>query len=92
MGNKIYASEKKREVVSKLKINLEQNRTNLLTLRSFLANDGADKVQEFCSDLRIDIDLSTEKLILMIHEQRDQLLNEVDSIEKDLTKKLGNFN
>ncbi len=91
MGNKIYRSEKRRLVIEKLKINFEQNHTNLLTLRSILVNNGVDKVQELCSDLRIDIDLTTEKLILKIHKQRDELLKDVDSIGKDLIRKLGNY-
>jgi hypothetical protein len=91
MGNKIYKSDKKRQAIAKLKINFEQNQTNLFILKNLLVNNGVDKVQEVCSDLRIDIDLSTEKLIQKIHEQRDELLKEVDSIERDLIRKLGNI-
>ena len=91
MGNKIYKSDKKRQAIAQLKINFEQNQPNLFILKNLLVKNGVDKVQEVCSDLRIDIDLSTEKLIQKIHEQRDELLKEVDSIERDLIRKLGNI-
>ncbi len=58
-------------------------------LKSYFLNNGDDKIREKCLDMRIDIDLATEKRILLIQEQRDQLIKEIDVFENECLKILG---
>ncbi len=78
-------------VLKLLKDNLNIAQTKLKDLTIFFQNNGSDKVREHCCDLRIDVDLATEKRILQIQEQRDEMLREIDQFENKCLKELGLF-
>ncbi len=79
------------ELIDHLNFYLEENQKRIKELRMCLANNGADMVQKYCDDLKMDVDLATETLIEKIQDQRVQLLNEVDLFGDILIQKLGSL-
>ena len=77
------------KILKEFKASLEHNRKNCLELKSFLINNGIDKVQEHCDKLRIDIQLAAEIRVKEIHELREQAILEIDNFEHDCTKDLS---
>ena len=68
---------------------MDVNRTKILDLKSFQANGGVDQLAEYCMDVRTDVHLATEKIILEIQEQRDELIKRIEDFEADCAKELG---
>ena len=58
-----------------------------------IVNDnGTDRINSHCFDLRQEVDLATEKLIDQIQDEREKLLKEINDFEADRIKQLlGNF-
>ncbi len=73
-----------------------QKKLNLLKLG---INNGTDFVKEHCMDLRSDVQLKAEEIILKVNDISNKIIEEIDEYEKDLielnknnTKSLDTFN
>ena len=80
---------KNEDLIELLNFYLEENQIRIKELSMCLMNNGVDRVQKYCDELRMDVDLATEILIEKVQDQRDQLLKEVDLFGKMLIQKLG---
>lgn len=59
-------------------------------LEGLFYNEGIDKVQEYCHNLRLDIYLATEKRKELVHQQSEELLMEINELESRSIKNIGN--
>ena len=59
-------------------------------LENMFANNGVDKVKDYCHNLRIDVHLAAEKRIGLIHEQCEKLLVEINEFESQCVQKISN--
>ena len=77
------------KIVKDFKASLEENRIKCIDLKSYLINNGIDKVQEHCLNLRISVQLSAETRVKEIHELREHTILEIDKFENDCIKDLS---
>ena len=77
--------------VNSFKITLKSLRLKLDRYKSDLSN-GKDRIQEYCIDLRTDINLCTELIIERINKLSDELLKEINDYEKECVSTFENKN
>ena len=79
------------QIVKDFKASLEENRNKCFDLKKYLINNGIDKVQEHCADLRISVQLAAEIRVKEIHEFRESAILEIEKFENDCIKDLSKF-
>ncbi len=75
--------------VNSLKTTLKNLQNKLDRLKSDL-NNGKDRIQEYCIDLRTELYLCTELLIERINKLSDELLKEINDYEKECISNFEN--
>jgi len=75
-------------LIETFKTKLDEVRNIGQNLSNDLANDGVDKVQMFCQELRIEIELATERRLEEIQKLNEVLLRQVKEYEDERVGRL----
>ncbi len=70
------------DLVEKFKANLSEIELKKAELERLLLN-GADLVEEHCIEIRLDVDLATERAIEEIQRHRDSILKQINDYEAE---------
>ena len=75
--------------VKQFKKKLNECQARIYEVENTFVKNGADKVKEYCQNLRLEIQLATEQRINEMHLLSDKLMSQIDQFQADCIQNLG---